>query len=67
MGQAFATTRRWAEKVPREPGQAVMARLLARSVWHQIDGHARALGVVLDPTMTLEELAASGVSVDVAR
>lgn len=62
VGQSFATARRWVERVPREPGQDVMARLLARSVWHQIDGHARALGVVLDPTMTLEELAASGVT-----
>jgi AcrR family transcriptional regulator len=57
VGQAFATTRRWAARSTVEPRPDVLARLLARSVWHQIDGHARALGVVLDPDMTLDELA----------
>lgn len=63
VGQAFATTRRWATREILEPSPDVLARLLARSVWHQIDGHARALGVVLDPSLTLEELAAAGVGV----
>jgi AcrR family transcriptional regulator len=60
VGQAFATTRRWATRTPVEPSPQTLARLLARSVWHQIDGHARALGVSLDPSMTLQQLAESG-------
>ena len=67
VGQAFATTRRWASRTPREPSPEALAKMLARSVWHQIDGHARALGVVLDPAMSLDQLAASGVGASVSR
>ena len=40
----------------REPAVDVLAAQLARSVWFQIDGHARDRGVVLDPTVPLDGL-----------
>ncbi len=61
VGQAFATVGRWIGRPVLEPGADVFAVLLARSVWSQIDGHLRAIGVEIDPTVPVEELALLGV------
>jgi len=56
VGQAFGTVRRWLRQPEREPDAVALAKFIARSVWFQIDGHARDRGIVLDPTVDVREL-----------
>jgi AcrR family transcriptional regulator len=56
VGQAVGTVRFWLARDERVPSQAVLAVLLSRSVWFQIDGHARDRGIELDPTTPLDDL-----------
>ncbi len=56
VGQAVGTVRFWLAREVQEPSVEVLSAHLARSVWFQIDGHARDRGVVLDPTASLDEL-----------
>lgn len=61
VGQVFATVRSWLGRPDLNPEVEALARLLAKSVWFQIDGHARANGIVLDPTLRLDDPAAFGL------
>ncbi|MFL6109720.1 MAG: TetR/AcrR family transcriptional regulator [Marmoricola sp.] len=56
VGQAVGTVRFWLAREVREPSVEVLAVHLSRSVWFQIDGHARDRGVVLDPSTPIEDL-----------
>jgi len=56
VGQAFGTVRRWLRQRDREPDAATLAKFIARSVWFQIDGHARDRGIELDPEVDITEL-----------
>jgi AcrR family transcriptional regulator len=56
VGQAVGTVRFWLARETRQPSVDVLAVHLSRSVWFQIDGHARDRGVVLDPAASLDEL-----------
>jgi AcrR family transcriptional regulator len=56
VGQAVGTVRFWLARERRTPSVDVLAAHLSRSVWFQIDGHARDRGVVLDPQASLDEL-----------
>lgn len=56
IGQAVATVRLWLARPQREPSVEKLAEYLARSVWFQIDGHARDRGVVLDPSSSIENV-----------
>lgn len=56
VGQAFGTVRRWLRQPEREPDADTLAKFIARSVWFQIDGHARDRGIELDPTIDVTEL-----------
>lgn len=56
VSEVIGATRHWLERRHREPAADAVARLLADSVWHQLDGHARARGAVIEPSRTLEEL-----------
>ncbi|MCZ4499743.1 MAG: hypothetical protein JWQ74_2296 [Marmoricola sp.] len=56
VGQAVGTVRFWLARDPRLPSVAVVAEHLTRSVWFQIDGHARDRGIELDPTISLDDL-----------
>lgn len=56
VGQAFATVGRWVSRPTLEPDAATYSRLFARSVWYQIDGHLRSIGVEFDPTVDVTEL-----------
>ncbi|MBO9521279.1 MAG: TetR/AcrR family transcriptional regulator [Nocardioidaceae bacterium] len=58
VGQAVGTVRFWLSREKRAPSVDVLAVHLARSVWFQIDGHARDRGVTLDPQASLDELIA---------
>lgn len=56
VGSAFAAVRRWLWRPVLEPDVEVFGVLLADSIWYLIEGHARARGLELDPTVPVEEL-----------
>lgn len=62
VGQAVGTVRFWLAREVRQPSVEVLAVHLARSVWFQIDGHARDRGVVLDPKTPLDELISAALA-----
>ncbi len=61
VGQAVGTVRFWLARESRVPSVEVLAAHLARSVWFQIDGHARDRGVVIDPATSLDDLILASV------
>lgn len=56
VGAVFGTVRRWVSRTPRQPGADRLAALLAGSAWHLLDGHARRLGLDIDPDLPVAEL-----------
>lgn len=56
VGAVFSATRRWSARVERKPEPEMFVRLVSDSVWHIIDGHARRLGIELDPNVSVEAL-----------
>ncbi|MCX6395247.1 MAG: helix-turn-helix domain containing protein [Propionibacteriales bacterium] len=56
VGQAVGTVRFWLAREQQVPAADVLAAHLARSVWFQIEGHARDRGAELDPDLSLDEL-----------
>ena len=58
VGAVFSAVRRWLSKPQREPAAPVLVALVTQSVWHILNGHARSLGLVLDPKQPVEELLA---------
>jgi AcrR family transcriptional regulator len=62
VGQAVGTVRLWLGRPERTPSAAALARRMADSVWFQIEGHARARGGVLDPSMNIEQIVAVALS-----
>lgn len=56
VGAAFSAVRRWVAREPRRPAAPELALLLSDSVWLILDGHARRLGLVIDPDLPVEEL-----------
>lgn len=58
VAQAVGTVRHWLARPQRTPSAPALARRMADSVWFLIDGHVRARGGVIDPTMNLEEIVA---------
>jgi AcrR family transcriptional regulator len=59
VSQAVGTVRLWLGRPERTPSASALARRMADSVWFLIDGHARARGGVIDPTMNLEDIVAA--------
>lgn len=64
VGQAVGTVRFWLAREVQEPPVDVLAAHLARSVWFQIDGHARDRGVELDPQTSLDALILGAIRSD---
>jgi AcrR family transcriptional regulator len=58
VGAAFGAVRRWVAREPRRPDAPELASLLSDSVWLILDGHARRLGLEIDPDVPIEELLA---------
>lgn len=58
VGAVFGVVRRWLARPVREPGAEVLVELTTASVWFQIQGHARALGLELRADQPIEELLA---------
>jgi AcrR family transcriptional regulator len=59
VSQAVGTVRHWLGRPERTPSARALARRMADSVWFLIDGHARARGGVIDPSMNLEDIVAA--------
>lgn len=56
VGAVFGAVRRWVSREPRAPEAKVLADLLSQSVWNLLDGHARRLGLEIDPDLPMAEL-----------
>lgn len=59
VGAVFGVVRRWLARPVREPSAEVLVDLTTASVWFQLHGHARALGLELRPDQPIEELLAA--------
>ena len=59
VGAVFGGTRRWLARSERRPDTDSFVLLVSDSVWHIIDGHARRLGIELDPHVSVEALFAA--------
>ncbi len=59
IGQVRGTVGYWVRRADRKPEPRVLALLLHKSIWLQIDAQARAFGVDLDPTVPLRQMLAS--------
>ena len=58
VGAVFGVVRRWLARPKREPSAEVLVDLTTASVWFQLQGHARALGLELQADQPIEELLA---------
>ena len=52
----LGAVRPWIAREERVPSVPQLSQLLSESVWFIIDGHARRLGLAIDPDKTLAEL-----------
>ncbi|WP_183093699.1 TetR/AcrR family transcriptional regulator [Nocardioides stalactiti] len=59
VGQVRGSVNQWVRRPERTMSARALSRLLSRWIWFQIDGQAREVGVELDPTVPIDELAAS--------
>ncbi|WP_166677633.1 TetR/AcrR family transcriptional regulator [Amycolatopsis arida] len=57
IGQVRGTVGHWVRERGSGATAAELAALLSRSIWFQLDGFARTLGVTLDPTQPLTRVA----------
>lgn len=56
VGAVLGAVRRWVSRPEAVPSAAQIAELLSESVWHILDGHARRLGLEIDPDLPIEDL-----------
>ncbi|MAS54127.1 TetR/AcrR family transcriptional regulator [Nocardioides sp.] len=62
VGAALGAVGRWLARDVREPSAERLADLLSMSIWNLLDGHAKRLGVVLDPDLPLADVFAGGAA-----
>lgn len=55
LGAALGSVRRWLERSD-EVTEELLARVLGRSLWFLIDGHARDYGIILEPGLRISDL-----------
>jgi hypothetical protein len=60
IGQIRGTVGHWIRFSPRQPPANDLARILSRSLWFQVAGQAKDVGVELNPSTALRELFAAG-------
>jgi AcrR family transcriptional regulator len=60
IGQIRGTVGHWIRFSPRQPPANDLARILSRSLWFQVAGQAKDIGVELNPSTALRELFAAG-------
>jgi len=56
VGAVFGSVRRWVSREPQVPGAPAISELLSQSIWNLLDGHARRLGLTIDPDLPLVDL-----------
>lgn len=56
VGGVFSGVRRWISRADDALPAATLVHMMSSSVWHLIDGHARRLGIVLDPDRPVDEM-----------
>lgn len=56
VGSVFGAVRRWLTRPDRQLSAAALEELISQSVWFVIAGHARAMGIVVDPDLPLDRL-----------
>lgn len=56
VGAVLGAVRRWISRDERQPSARTLSALLSESVWHILDGHARRLGLEIDPDLPIEQL-----------
>lgn len=56
VGAVLAAVRRWVSREEQLPSARQLSALLSDSVWHILDGHARRLGLEIDPDLPIELL-----------
>ncbi|KAA1427676.1 TetR/AcrR family transcriptional regulator [Nocardioides antri] len=63
LGQVRGSVNQWVRRSDQALSPRGLTNMLSRWIWYQIDGQAREIGVVLDPTVPVDRLAAgrSGV------
>lgn len=61
VGSVFGAVRRWLAKPTPGLSAERLATLASQSVWFVIDGHARTMGVAIDPDRPVEELVAAAL------
>lgn len=64
LGAVLGAVRRWLAREVREPPADRLAGLLSMSIWSLLDGHARRLGVELDPDLPIAEVFAEPESAE---
>ena len=62
IGQVRGTVSHWIRTVPRQPAADDLSVILSRSLWLQMAGQAKDIGIELNPTTALRELFASGTT-----
>lgn len=60
IGQVRGTVAHWIRTTPRQPATGDLATILSRSLWFQVAGQAKDVGVELNPATELRELFAAG-------
>ncbi|HWJ81695.1 MAG TPA: TetR/AcrR family transcriptional regulator [Nocardioides sp.] len=59
IGQVRGAVNQWVRRPERGPSPRTLTALLSRWIWYQIDGQARELGVEVDPSRPIGEVASS--------
>jgi len=58
VGAVFGAVRRWLTRSDRQLPADKLETLISQSVWFVIEGHARMLGIAIDPALPLDRLLA---------
>ncbi len=57
LGQVRGSVNQWVRRPDRKLSPRALTAMLSRWIWYQIDGQAREMDLVLDPTVPLDRLA----------
>lgn len=60
LGQVRGSVNQWVRRTDRSLSPRGLTTMLSRWIWYQIDGQAREMGVVLDPSVPIDRLARAG-------
>jgi AcrR family transcriptional regulator len=60
IGQVRGTVGHWIGLIPRVPPASDLATIMSRSLWFQMAGQAKDIGIELNPSTALRELFAAG-------